>query len=211
MKKIILFALLYSTLLFVAFWHQDSLLTWINQTNYSQLPLMFLLAIMFGIIPIIPYSVFAGVMGAKYGVLIGASINWVGSIGAGIFFFVFVRYFFYDKFQQSIQRFEKVQKFDQMIGRNGFVAVLFSRLIPVIPTPVVNLYSGLSPILFSHYIVATAIGQIPEVIMFAYLGNQIFTSLQTTIYGIVVYVSFLLVVFSVYYWWYRASGVKSEG
>ena len=98
-----------------------------------------------------------------------------------------------------------------MIGRNGFVAVLFSRLIPVIPTPVVNLYSGLSPILFSHYIVATAIGQIPEVIMFAYLGNQIFTSLQTTIYGIVVYVSFLLVVFSVYYWWYRASGVKSEG
>ena len=106
MKKIILFALLYSTLLFVAFWHQDSLLTWINQTNYSQLPLMFLLAIMFGIIPIIPYSVFAGVMGAKYGVLIGASINWVGSIGAGIFFFVFVRYFFSDKFQQSIQRFE---------------------------------------------------------------------------------------------------------
>jgi len=73
----------------------------------------------------------------------------------------------------------------------------------------VNLYSGLSPILFSQYTIATAIGQIPEVIMFAYLGEQIFTSLQTAIYGFVVYVSFLLVVFFVYYWWYRASEVKS--
>lgn len=116
MKKIVLFALFYTSLLFTAFLHQELLLNWINQTNYNHLPLMFVLAITFNVIPIVPYSVFAGVMGAKYGVLLGASINWIGSIGAGILFFVFVRYFFYEKFQQYIRRYEKVQKIDQIIG-----------------------------------------------------------------------------------------------
>lgn len=95
-----------------------------------------------------------------------------------------------------------------MIGRNGFIAVLFGRLLPMIPTPVVNIYSGLSSIKFRQYMLATAIGQIPNVVVYAYLGNQLFISIQAAALGVFLYASFLLVVLSLYYWWYKSSGVR---
>lgn len=203
-----LLAVLYTALLYIAFLNRGPLLDWLHQSDYNQLPAMFLLSILFSIIPIVPYTVFAGVMGAKYGVFIGSFVNWVGSVGAAFFFFVSVRYFFFDPFRNFIRRYEKVETFDEMIGRNGFIAVLFGRLLPMIPTPVVNLYSGLSSITFRQYMLATAIGQIPNVVIYAYLGNQLFTSIQAAALGVFLYASFLLVILSLYYWWYKSSGVR---
>lgn len=208
MKKIIVVVFIYATLLFIAFLYRKPLLDWVRETDYSQLPFMFVLALLFSVIPIVPYSVFAGLMGAKYGILLGAVVNWVGAVGAAMIFFLLIRYLFYTPFQRWMERYEKVQKFDDMFARNGFIAVLFGRMIPIIPMPVINIYSGLSTMPFSQYMLATAIGQIPDVVLFAYLGNQLFRSFESAVYGFLIYASFLLIVFFCYYWWYKVSGVK---
>lgn len=203
MKKGIIFLLIYGVVLFIAFTYREPLLVWLNESDLSMLPLMFLLAILFGVIPIVPFSVFAGLMGAKYGIVIGASINWVGSVGASAIFFFLARYLFIEKFQQSIGRYKGIKKFDYIISQNAFIAVLFSRIIPVVPPPVVNIYSGLSRMLFKTYLYATALGKVPGMIAYAYVGNQLFASTHTLFIGIVVYVAFLLVVLLCYRWWYK--------
>ncbi|MFD1040678.1 TVP38/TMEM64 family protein [Virgibacillus byunsanensis] len=203
MKKGIIFVIIYGTILYIAFLFREPIMDWINQSNIAYLPLMFVLAILFGVIPIVPFAVYAGLMGAKYGVWVGATINWTGSVGAAIIFFVLARYFFVKQFQTYISKFKKVKKFDYIITQNAFVAVLFSRMIPIIPPPVVNIYSGLSTMTFQTYLMATAIGQIPGMIVYAYLGNQLFTSIRSFVIGLSIYVAFILIVIPIYRWWYK--------
>lgn len=203
MKKGIIFIILYGIILYIALLYREPLLEWLDRSNLSQLPFMFVLSVLFSTIPIIPFTVFAGLMGAKYGVWIGASINWVGTVGAAAVFFLLARYFFVEKFQEYISKYSGIKKFDYIISQNAFIAVLFSRMIPVVPTPVVNIYSGLSKMSFQTYIAATAIGKIPGMIVYAYLGNELFSSSHSVFSGIFIYIGFLFVVILFYRWWYR--------
>ncbi|MBM4763459.1 VTT domain-containing protein [Bacillus sp. B15-48] len=203
MKKGILFLIIYGMILSFAFSYREPLMIWLNESRLSHLPIMFILAILFGVIPIVPFSVFAGLMGAKYGVGIGSAINLIGSVGAAATFFIMARYFFVEKFQNYISKYKGIKKFDRIISQNAFIAVLFSRLIPVVPPPVVNIYSGLSTMLFKTYIIATTMGQIPGMIIYAYLGNQLFAATHSIFIGIFIYLAFLIVVLIVYRWWYK--------
>jgi uncharacterized membrane protein YdjX (TVP38/TMEM64 family) len=203
MKKGATFFIIYGIILYIAFLYRDPLLNWLNQSDLSQLPLMFFLAILFGIIPVIPFTVFAALMGAKYGTWIGSAINWIGTIGASAIFFILARYFFVHQFRKYISRFKKIRKFDDIINRNAFVAVLFVRMIPIVPPPVVNIYSGLTSMRFKIYILATAIGKIPGTIIYAYLGNHLFTSNRSIILGLFIYLVFIIVVVLLYRWWYK--------
>ncbi|SFL85787.1 Uncharacterized membrane protein YdjX, TVP38/TMEM64 family, SNARE-associated domain [Gracilibacillus orientalis] len=201
MKKGIIIVILYGIILFIAYFFHEPLINWLNRSEPSQLPLMFLLAVLFGIIPVVPFSVFGALMGAKYGILIGAVINWTGSIGASAILFLFARFVFVKEFQKLITRFKKIKKFDDLINHNAFIAVLFSRMIPIIPPPVINIYSGLSSILFKTYILATAIGQIPGMIVYAFIGNQLFESFSHLLMGICIYLGFLIIVIPLYRRW----------
>jgi uncharacterized membrane protein YdjX (TVP38/TMEM64 family) len=203
MKKGIFIVILYGLILYFAFLFREPLLAWLEGSDFRQLPMMFLLAVLFGTIPIIPFTVFAGLMGAKYGILIGTAINWTGSVGAATIFFILARYFFINQFQHYISRFNGIKKFDSFISQNAFVAVLFTRMIPIVPPPVVNIYSGLSSMPFKVYFLATAIGKIPGMIVYAYLGNQLFASTQSIILGIVIYGGFITIVIIFYRRWYK--------
>ncbi|MEC5423567.1 VTT domain-containing protein [Virgibacillus sp. C22-A2] len=203
MKKIIMIGIIYGISIYIAFLYRDPLLNWLNQSDLSQLPFMFFLSIFFGVIPIVPFTVFAGVMGAKYGVWVGAIINWTGSVGAAAVFFVLARYFFVSQFQNYIVRFKKIKKFELIISKNAFIAILFSRMIPIIPPPAVNVYSGLSSMLFKTYILATALGQIPGMLVYAYLGNQLFVSPRSFAAGILFYLGFIIIILFIYRWWYK--------
>ncbi|QGH34753.1 TVP38/TMEM64 family protein [Gracilibacillus salitolerans] len=201
MKKGIIVVISYGIILLTAFFFHEPLINWLNRSEPSQLPLMFCLAVFFGIIPVVPFSVFGALMGAKYGIWMGAAINWFGSIGASAILFFFARFVFIKEFQQLITRFNKIKKFDELISHNAFIAVLFSRMIPIIPPPVVNIYSGLSTMLFKTYILATAIGQIPGMIVYAFIGNQLFESIQHLMMGIGIYLGFLIIIIPFYRWW----------
>ncbi|MBM7662071.1 putative membrane protein YdjX (TVP38/TMEM64 family) [Bacillus mesophilus] len=205
MKKGAIFLLIYGIILYIAFLYRDSLLEWVNHSDLSQLPLMFFLVIIFGIIPVIPFTVFAALMGAKYGTWIGSTINWIGTIGASAFFFILARYFFVHQFRKYIPRFKKIKQFDEIINQNAFIAVLFARMIPIVPPPVVNIYSGLTSMTFKIYILATAIGKIPGTIIYAYLGNHLFTSNRSILLGLFIYVVFIIIVLLLYRWWFKAS------
>jgi uncharacterized membrane protein YdjX (TVP38/TMEM64 family) len=198
MKKVIYFVIMYGVILLVVFYYKDFILTWLNDSDYSQIPFMFVLSVVLSLVPIIPFTLFAGMMGAKYGIWIGSMINWFGSVGAAVIFFFLARYFFINEFTQYISRYKGFKKLNSIINENTFITVLFSRLIFIVPPPVINIYSGLSSISFKTYFFATAIGQVPSMMVYAYLGNQLFTSVQTFIQGLALYLGFILIVLMIY-------------
>ncbi|MDQ0857363.1 TVP38/TMEM64 family protein [Bacillus sp. V2I10] len=203
MRKVLFFAIIYGVILLTAFYYREILLKWLNDTDFSQIPFMFFLSVVLSVVPIIPFSVFAGMMGAKYGIWIGSMINWFGTVGAAIIFFVLARYFFINEFKQYVSRFKGFEKLNSIINRSSFITVLLARLIYIIPPPVINIYSGLSSMSFKTYFFATAIGQIPAMIVYAFLGSQLFTSVQTFVQGLVLYLGFILVVLLIYRKWLK--------
>ena len=73
-------------------------------------------------------------------------------IGSMLMFFS-IRYIFSNLFAQSVAR-----KYDAKLKKNGFFFVLSARILPFIPTNLINIAAALSPIKAAHFFAATAIG-----------------------------------------------------
>ncbi len=75
------------------------------------------------------------------------------------------------------------------IARQGLIAVVAVRLVPIAPFTLVNLVAGASGIRFWHYLVGTTLGLLPGLVVMSLLGSQImrlFTSPSTADIVIVV-------------------------
>ena len=91
------------------------------------------------------------------------------TIGASISFFL-ARYFARDYFKKHfINKINVLKKYDEQIEKNGFLKILFLRLIALIPYELVNIAAGLSKIRFLPFILATFVGVIPGAILTIYL------------------------------------------
>jgi uncharacterized membrane protein YdjX (TVP38/TMEM64 family) len=66
---------------------------------------------------------------------------------------------------QSLLKNKKVQAFDKKAGKNGFLVVLYMRLMPFFPFDCVSYGAGLSKVKFWDYTWATLIGIIPGAIV----------------------------------------------
>jgi uncharacterized membrane protein YdjX (TVP38/TMEM64 family) len=192
----------YMFLLIIVLIYKDFLLSWIEKGDHANLPIMFLLSTLIASIPIIPFTLFAGLMGAKYGVMMGLVINWFGGVSAAVIYFLLARYFFGDFFKNYIKRYKGVQKFQILIEKNTFISILIGRMVPIIPPPVMNIYSGICKISFWTYFFATALGKVPPMFFIAYSGDQIFSSPHHLFIGIMVYLVFLLSILIIYKVWF---------
>lgn len=208
MKKWLIFVI-YLIVITISFFNREFLMTWIENRGSSYLPLMFLLSIFFATVPVVPFTLFAGIMGAKYGVLIGLLINWIGGLSASVIYFLVARYMFADFLEKYTNQYKGINKFNSMIEKNAFLAILFARMVPVIPPPVINIYSGITKISFLTYFSASAIGKIPPMFIYAYGGDQIFLSFQNFLLGIGAYMLFLLIIFLIYRTWLRSKSKRN--
>lgn len=67
----------------------------------------------------------------------------------------------------------KFKDLDDRLAKNGFMTVLFFRVIPLVPYEVLNYAGGLSKIKFRDYFLATFLGLIPGVIVSAFFGGSL--------------------------------------
>lgn len=195
--------LLYLVLLGLVLLNKDELLAWAQNGDATQIPLMILFATLAGLFPVIPYGIIAGIMGSKYGLVWGGLINVTGSTLAALLMYLVVRYVFYQAGREFLKKSSKLEKFNQMVEQNAFLAILIARMIPIVPAPVVNIYSAIAGISFGVFAFATVIGKIPVMLVFAIMGDQIFTNPRNMILTIVVYSLFLAVVTGCYRYWIK--------
>lgn len=207
MKKWIIICC-YLMVILTGFINRERLLSWIQNNDNTHLPLMFLMSAFIATIPVMPFTLFSGFVGAKYGLLLGALVNWFGSVFASAVYFLLARYFFTDFFNMYMKRFKGTDKFQRMIQKNAFVAIVLARTIPVIPPPVVNIYSGIVGITFLTYLSATAIGKIPPTLFVAYSGGQVLSSLPKLIMGAILYLLFLIIIIVFYKMWFNPNKEK---
>lgn len=118
--------------------------------------------------PNAPISLSAGLI---FGHLGGAVIILVSAaIGTSAAFFIgrSVERKFLDQLLQG-----KWKGFSEKLEKNGFMTVLFLRLIPIVPFEILNYICGLSRISYKDFIAGTLLGMIPGAVVTAYFGGAL--------------------------------------
>ena len=118
--------------------------------------------------PIAPLSLAAGF---AFGSVWGAALLMVAALIGTSLTFIISR-FFGRKFIEKMLK-GKFKDLDEKLEKNGFLTVLFFRVIPLIPYEVLNYACGLSKIKFKDYFFATFLGLIPGVIVAAFLEEAL--------------------------------------
>ncbi|MEK8126489.1 VTT domain-containing protein [Paenibacillus filicis] len=182
---------MYVALIGAALFYKDELISWVSSGDISDIPLMLLVSILFAFVPVVPFGVIGGMMGAKYGIVIGGLLNISGSSIASLLMLLLVRTMFREQGRKYLSRFRQMEKFTVLYEKHPFLGVLTARLIPFMPAPVINVYSALSRIPVLLFMAATILGKIPVMFFFALVGETVRSSPQTTAVLVVVYVLFL--------------------
>ncbi len=185
----------YVAIAFIMYLFGESLLQWIRQGGTEYMIATSVLATFFALFPIIPYPIIGGILGAAYGPVAGSIVTWVGSSLASILMFAFVRYGYQDWGKKWLFRYDRLAKITIMFERNAFMTIFITRLIPVIPSIIVNIYSALSRVTFLRYAVASSLGKVPSMILFATVGNTIVTNPSDLLYISLFYGAFILIVY----------------
>jgi uncharacterized membrane protein YdjX (TVP38/TMEM64 family) len=119
------------------------------------------------LVPGAPLTVAAGLV---FGLAAGFPVVLVGAtIGAALAFLA-ARYLVRQKVREMVDERPRLKAVDRAVTEEGWKIVAMVRLTPIIPFNVQNYFFGLTEINFWHYVAATAVGIVPGVLLYLYLG-----------------------------------------
>lgn len=158
----------------------------------------FALAFLFAFFPVLPYKLVIGSLGFLYGPALGALAAWLAVSAASLLQYALVRRFFREQGRAFLNRFSGLEQAGKLMERRPFAVILAARLLPLLPQALVNLYPAFLNIRPLIYITASALGKIPAMLVFAFIGQNLFSDLPKTLAALGLYAVFLLAVYAVY-------------
>ena len=125
--------------------------------------------------PGLPFMVTAGAM---FGTIVGSLLSWLGAMLGAILGYWIARTVGHDIVAHWLSH---VRLADAAVSQaRNFEGMLRLRLFPVLPLGLVNFVGGLARAPFGSYLLATAIGIAPSIIIYAYFADSL---LETAGYG----------------------------
>jgi len=183
--------LLYVSGITLAFIYRYDILAWLKEDH--NLFLSMLAATVLALFPVLPYKLIIGLFGYAYGSVTGALICWVATTLAAAVIYGLVKYMFQNQSQSYLSSLPALDKFTGAVQRRPFTSVVFARLAPVIPQMAVNIYAGAAGLPFWRYLAASALGKIPGIALYAFLGGQMFQHPRSAAIAVVLYLAVLAV------------------
>ncbi|MGX6441780.1 TVP38/TMEM64 family protein [Neobacillus sp. K501] len=169
----------------------DSILQTLTESTFDKFFITFIIMVIQNSFTIIPLILIISINFALFGFFNGLLWSWFTSIiGAAIWFYG-SRYFFHDWVQKKTN--------PDLLARmenNGFLFVFQARIIPFVPTSLINIIGGLSTIRFKHFIIGTMAGNfifffvlslIPAGLMTGNADNYVLLSITLLLLGFVIF------------------------
>lgn len=169
----------------------DSIIQSLKDTTFSKFFFTFIIMVIQNSFTIIPLIIIITINYALFGFLNGLIWSWFTSIIAAGMWFICSRYFFNDWVQKKTNP-DLLSKMEQ----NGLLFVFQARIIPFVPTSIINILSGLSSITFKHFMIGTMFGNlifffvltlIPAGFMEGNMEQNILLGLALVFVGIVIF------------------------
>jgi uncharacterized membrane protein YdjX (TVP38/TMEM64 family) len=111
-----------------------------------------------------------------FGPWLGFVYSWIGNLISAV-----VGFFIGRRFGARVLRDyggEGLNRFIDMVGRNGFWASAMVRLVPSAPFIMVNMAAGVTPMRLSAFVAGTALGSTPKIALIAFAGHSVAAGLS---------------------------------
>lgn len=146
------------------------------------------------IVPVFPYMILAGAAGMVFGTWGGFLLAWQGALWGAVLVFVLSKRLGKDWFMTRLYLRYEIN-LEQVDNRVWFFSILIARIFPVVPTPLINVGSGLAGVSFWTFLFSSALGKIPTALIYSALGSQLYKTRNWTqammILGVIMLVSFV--------------------
>jgi uncharacterized membrane protein YdjX (TVP38/TMEM64 family) len=150
----------------------DTLKEWVDREVRGQGIAGSLLFVAFGVVFTgvgLSRQVLAFVAGYAFGVGLGTGLALTAEIGGVIAAFLFARFLGRDVVAARFPA--RIRRLDEFLRINSFLATLTVRLLPISNNLAVNLAAGVSSVPAGRFLAASAIGHLPQTLVFALIGS----------------------------------------
>lgn len=168
------FLLLKSTGLKVADLSPEMILSLAHDRLFIVLLMMLFIMILQNLFTFIPLILVITINISLFGFWPGYLYSTCCSVVGSTLIFLTIRYVFPNSFANT-----SFKKYEEKIKKNGFRFVLFGRILPFLPTNLINIVSGLSSIKLTHFISATTIGNLVYGLILSTASFSLLAALKT--------------------------------
>lgn len=126
-----------------------------------------------GFLLMLPSSLLMMLAGFLFGLVQGFAITWSAGFLASTAAFWIGRTVARPWVERRVRRKAVFIAIDRAIQHKGFLVVLLSRIVMLLPFPALNYTMGLTAVKFRDYLAGSNIGMIPPYFLFVYLGTTV--------------------------------------
>ncbi len=154
-------------------------------------PIIFVIIYAVSVTAIVPASALTLISGPIFGFWLGLLLTIIGSnLGCHLSYWI-AKYLGEDAVKKMIKSESFIENAKSQIEKNGFLFMMYARLIPLFPFAAVNYLSGIIGVRYRDYTIATFFGMLPGSFVYVYLSFSI-SDVSENPLGIIVSVAVLL-------------------
>lgn len=120
-----------------------------------------------------PAVIFSTANVILFGIVPGIILSCIAETVGVTVAFVLMRFYFRDAAEKVIAKSPFLAKVDQYSGTKGFIIMLIGRMVPYLPSAVMNAVGALSSIRFRDYVLASLVGKFPSTGIEAIIGHDL--------------------------------------
>lgn len=124
----------------------------------------------------VPQIVLITAVVAVFGPWAGFGLSWCGKMIACSLGFVVGRHFGAEIVARSAS--PRVAELMAQLARRGFLVSALIRMVPTVPSVLINVAAGATPIRFRDFILGTALGSVPKMALMAFGGHAAMTAVR---------------------------------
>lgn len=124
-------------------------------------------------LPVLPYIVLASAGGLLFGFRTGFLLAWAGALTGACLAYSISRWAAGNWAREKILT-RWGYDLKQIDRETAFWSIVMARVIPVVPTPVINVVAGVGKVPFWSFFLSSAIGKIPTALLYTGLGISLF-------------------------------------
>ena len=120
-----------------------------------------------------PAVIFSTANVILFGIVPGIILSCMAETVGVTIAFVLMRFYFREAAEKAIAKSPFLAKVDQYSGSKGFIIMLIARMVPYLPSAVMNAVGALSSIRFRDYVLASLVGKFPSTGIEAIIGHDL--------------------------------------
>ena len=161
----------------------------------------FMLTLFVNAIGFPPAIIFSTANTLIFGIVPGIILSVVAETVGVTISFILLRFFFRDSAKRLIKKNKRLSSLDKYSSKKGFTVMLIARMVPYVPSGILNAAGALSSMSLRDYFLASLVGKFPSTGIEAIIGHDAIKQ-EGDPTRIIVVVIFAIVLIA-WAWWYQ--------